>query len=309
MSVCFDTPSSFTSQFNISMESKSSPLLYSSSSPSSEKEDYWSILRNRVDTLLENRQSINQNSEIPLKVVSSTRDEDTLLLLRGFDSISSSLFQLKGNLHKAIEGARDLSKPSLTEVSQNNDAESVEEEEGKKGLKKRRHDDSDEESFENQRADVELKDNLKFKKAKNLAISMAASAATLARELKSIRSDLSFMQERCDMLEEENMRLRNGSNKGGEEDDLVRLQLEALLAEKSRLATENANLVRENQCLHQLVEYHQLTCSSEDIDQTYEQVVRGMCLDFDSPSPSDDDGSNCSEFEAQLTPPSHIVGP
>ncbi|KAI3838987.1 hypothetical protein MKX03_009702 [Papaver bracteatum] len=78
------------------------------------------------------------------------------------------------------------------------------------------------------------------------------------------------MQERCDTLEDENMRLHNGSNKGGEEDDLVRLELEDLLAEKSRLATENANLVRENQCLHHLVEYHQLTFSSEDMDQTYE---------------------------------------
>ncbi|KAI3881179.1 hypothetical protein MKX03_002353, partial [Papaver bracteatum] len=85
------------------------------------------------------------------------------------------------------------------------------------------------------------------------------------------------------------------------------LQLEALLAEKSRLATENANLIRENQCLHQLVEYHQLTCSSEDIDQIYEQVVRGMCLYFSSPS-SDNDDSNSSEIEAPSTPRSDIVG-
>lgn len=63
----------------------------------------------------------------------------------------------------------------------------------------------------------------------------------------------------------------------------VRLQLEALVFEKSRLANENANLTRENQCLHQLVEYHQLT--SQDLSPTpsYEHVVRGMCLDFSSP--------------------------
>ncbi|RZC88032.1 hypothetical protein C5167_004209 [Papaver somniferum] len=297
-----DTPS-FSSQLNgsISMES-SSPLLSPSPSVLSEKEDYWSTLRNRVDTLLENRQSINQNSEFP---VSSSRKEedDCLLLLRGFDSISSSLIQLKGNLHKALEGARDLSKPSLTEILQN-DAEKSEE--GSKNLKKRRHDDeSEEQSIENQKGGDELK-NGKLKKAKNLAISMAANAASLARQVKLIRSDLSFMQERCDMLEEENMRLRNGSDKP-EEDDLVRLQLEALLAEKSRLATENANLIRENQCLHQLVEYHQLTCSSEDIDQTYEQVVGGMCLDFSSPS-SDSDDSNSSEIDAPSTPRSDIVG-
>eukprot|EP01018_Ginkgo_biloba_P009595 Gb_00225 [translate_table: standard] len=39
----------------------------------------------------------------------------------------------------------------------------------------------------------------------------------------------------------------------------VRLQLDALLAEKAWLTQENANYVRENQYLHQLVEYHQLT--------------------------------------------------
>ena len=43
----------------------------------------------------------------------------------------------------------------------------------------------------------------------------------------------------------------------------VRLQLEALFVEKSRLAQENANLTRENQSLMQLVEYHQLT--SQDL--------------------------------------------
>lgn len=115
---------------------------------------------------------------------------------------------------------------------------------------------------------------------------MAGKAATLARELKSIKSDVSFLQERCGLLEEENGRLRDGFAKGmrPEEDDLVRLQLEALLAEKSRLANENTNLIRENQCLHQLVEYHQHT--SHDLSESYEQVIQGMCLDFSSPSPS-----------------------
>lgn len=56
-----------------------------------------------------------------------------------------------------------------------------------------------------------------------LAISMATKAATLARELKSIRSDLSFVQERCGLLEEENRKLRDGMAKGitPDDDDLV----------------------------------------------------------------------------------------
>ncbi|XP_050112485.1 uncharacterized protein LOC126590997 [Malus sylvestris] len=116
-----------------------------------------------------------------------------------------------------------------------------------------------------------------------LAISLATKAASFARELKSIRSDLCFMQKRCALLEEENRRLRDWLDKGlrPEEDDLVMLQLEALLAEKSRLANENSNLVRENQCLHQVVEYHQLTI--QDLSTSFEQVVQGLCLDFSSP--------------------------
>lgn len=72
----------------------------------------------------------------------------------------------------------------------------------------------------------------------------------------------------------------------------VRLQLEALLAEKSRLAQENANLARENQSLVQLVEYHQLTAQEEEEEEledhlltaSYEEaVMQGMRLDFSSP--------------------------
>jgi hypothetical protein len=39
----------------------------------------------------------------------------------------------------------------------------------------------------------------------------------------------------------------------------VREQIESLLAEKQRLAQENANYARENQILQELVEYHHLT--------------------------------------------------
>lgn len=61
--------------------------------------------------------------------------------------------------------------------------------------------------------------------------------------------------------------------------------MEALLAEKSRLATENTNLTRENECLNQLVEYHQLT--SQDLSKSYDDdQIRGLCLDFSSPPPA-----------------------
>ncbi|CAN4113654.1 unnamed protein product [Withania somnifera] len=304
---------------------KVSPSLMGSSpinSPSSDKR-FWCNLRSRVDTLLENRENCN-----PAQMHDGVEDrskrmkEDAMLLLRGFDSVSSTLSQLSDNLENALQGARNLAKPpTLTEIlhcttekAKNGENQSKEgkhegeegkeeSEEGNRGLKRKL---SSEESSEYPQQDDDtkkenglvLKELGKFKKAKNLAISMASKAAILARELKSMRSDLRFMQERSALLEEENRRLRDGYDTGipPEEDDLVRLQMEALLAEKSRLANENANLNRENQCLRQLVEYHQL--ASEDLSASYEGLLRGMGLEI-SCSPEEhieaNDGSGARE--------------
>jgi len=88
----------------------------------------------------------------------------------------------------------------------------------------------------------------------------------------------------------------------------VRLQLEALLAEKSRLAQENANLTRENQSLMQLVEYHQLT--SQDLDDSYEDVMQGIRLDFSSPlgKITDDEEGECDD-EVPVTPAEVLCSP
>ncbi|KAM3267352.1 putative protein isoform X1 [Capsicum chacoense] len=299
---------------------KGSPSLMGSSpiySPSSDKR-FWSNLRSRVDTLLENRENHNAalKQQEGVEDRSKRMKEDAMLLLRGFDSVSCSLSQLSDNLENALQGARDLAKPpTLTEIlhctmekASSGENQSKEdkhegdkgkeesEEGGNRGLKRKF--DTEESSEDPQQDDDTKRENRhvlkelgKFKKAKNLTISMATKAATLARELKSMRSDLRFMQERSALLEEENRRLRDGYDTGipPEDDDLVRLQMEALLAEKSRLANENANLNRENQCLRQLVEYHQL--ASEDLSASYEGLLRGMGLDI-SCSPEDHTEAN-----------------
>ncbi|XP_024017453.1 uncharacterized protein LOC21394697 [Morus notabilis] len=278
-------------------------------SPSSD-ERFWSALRNRIDGLLEERNSKTPTLDrtLNMNVGDSGRakrlKEDALLLIRGFDSVAHTLFQLSNNLDTALQGANDLAKPpTLIEIFHNSlkkpesESESKEENSGKqqneggetnKGLKRKYDHCSDDQGEKDSKKEKEQsqKDG-KLKKAKNLAISMATKAASHARELKSIKSDLCFMQERCSLLEEENIRLRDGFSKGirPEEDDLVRLQLEALLTEKSRLANENANLIRENQCLNQLVEYHQLTSQEDFSNASYEQVIQGLCLDFSSPPP------------------------
>ncbi|GLT52743.1 hypothetical protein SLA2020_260650 [Shorea laevis] len=294
MATSLDSPSPANlSKEPTSFIASSSPIF----SPASDKR-FWSNLRNRVDTILIDRETAPNS--LGRSARAKRLKEDSLLLLRGFDSVAQTLSQLSNNLDNALQGARDLAKPpTLTDILHSHMKNTEDKEEGsklkqdeeekKKGVKRKfdpsecsddKGDDSEKENEKNPKT-------MTMKKAKNLAISMATKAATLARELKSIKSDLCFMQERCALLEEENRRLRDGFAKGirPEEDDLVRLQLEALLAEKSRLANENANVVRENQCLHQLVEYHQI--ASQDLSASYEEVLRGVCLDFSSPVPEE----------------------
>ncbi|KAJ0442083.1 hypothetical protein HanIR_Chr16g0805151 [Helianthus annuus] len=106
-------------------------------------------------------------------------------------------------------------------------------------------------------------------------MAMAAKAKVLLRELKTVKADLAFAKERCAQLEEENKILREtgGGSDRPEDDDLIRLQLESLLAEKARLAQENSVYARENRFLREIVEYHQLTMQDVVyIDESREEV-------------------------------------
>ncbi|KAG8067753.1 hypothetical protein GUJ93_ZPchr0005g15881 [Zizania palustris] len=100
-----------------------------------------------------------------------------------------------------------------------------------------------------------------LKASRDVANAMAAKAKLLLRELKTVKADLAFAKERSAQLEDENKMLRESHDKGDnpEDDDLIRLQLETLLAEKARLAHENSVYARENRFLREIVEYHQLT--------------------------------------------------
>ncbi|KAJ8748424.1 hypothetical protein K2173_003061 [Erythroxylum novogranatense] len=305
---------------------------------------FWSALRNRVDALLEDRQnrvatglgdldkdvSFNSSSDfsgpsIEVSNRAKKMKEDSLLLLRGFDSIAHTLSKLSNNIGSALQGARTLAEPpTLSEMFHCNlkssetpqgDAEEQQREEPegekKKGLKRKFNSSDDggvDQGNEPKKENDQSPKARKLKKAKNLAISLASKAASLGRELKSIKSDLCFVRERCALLEEENSRLREGFADGirPEEDDMMRLQMEALLAEKSRLANENANLVRENQCLRQLVEYHQLT--TQDLSASYEQIVQGICLDFSSPSPTAEQAHNADNKGEAETPQTNLFG-
>ncbi|GMH26025.1 hypothetical protein Nepgr_027868 [Nepenthes gracilis] len=284
-------------------------------SPKSE-ERFWSALRNRVDSLLEKRSKASEVSSETVSDGGSNHQakrlkEDSMLFLRGFDSVAFSLSQLTSNLETALQGARQLAKPPTPGGKVEESYKGEEENEGEKRVVKRKFEhldcSSDQEGCLSENESEGNQVSGQLKKAKNLAVSLATKAAVMARELKSVKANLYYIQERCALLEEENRGLRDGFPKTirHEEDELVRLQMEALLAEKSRLANENANLMRENQCLHQLVEYHQF--ASQDLSASYDsRMLHGICLDFSSPlEPIEDDAnalelSSPSSLESQL---------
>ncbi|KAJ7119190.1 hypothetical protein O6H91_04G091000 [Diphasiastrum complanatum] len=126
--------------------------------------------------------------------------------------------------------------------------------------------------------DLEPDGSMQLKASQDMAMAMATNAKLLLHELKAVKADLDFTRDHCAQLQEENRSLREKLTKGTgpEEDDLVRQQLETLLAEKSRLAQENAAYARENQFLHEAVEFHQrtmqdLTFFEESLEQAEEE--------------------------------------
>ncbi|KAF9610118.1 hypothetical protein IFM89_019983 [Coptis chinensis] len=141
-------------------------------SPTSEKQ-YWSALRNRVDTLLENRkldlQAPSENGGLGKRKRLSK--EYCLLLLRGFDSISSSLSHLTSNLDTAMHGARELAKPSLTEALHCDQEKTASDEvENKRGVKRKPnpHESSNnQEDHEEKEKEQSLESGKKAKKSCN----------------------------------------------------------------------------------------------------------------------------------------------
>ncbi|XP_040385387.1 uncharacterized protein LOC102704382 isoform X2 [Oryza brachyantha] len=101
-----------------------------------------------------------------------------------------------------------------------------------------------------------------LKASRDVANAMAAKAKLVLRELKMVKADLAFAKQRCAQLEEENKFLREAKQKCSkteEDDDLIRVQLETLLAEKSRLAQENS------------IDMEEDNKPGEDSNQTYSE--------------------------------------
>ncbi|KAL1558751.1 hypothetical protein AAHA92_09178 [Salvia divinorum] len=133
-----------------------------------------------------------------------------------------------------------------------------------------------------------------LKASRDVEMATTAKAKLLMREMNTVKADFAFAKDRCAQLEEENRMLRESREKGDnpDDDDLIRLQLESLLAEKARLAQENSVYARENRFLREIVEYHQLTMQdvvyfdegSEEVTEVYDYPIKSTTASNTQPS-------------------------
>ncbi|KAF3454776.1 hypothetical protein FNV43_RR05224 [Rhamnella rubrinervis] len=263
------TPSPFSSKDSKSYEYTSMKSLNES------KQGFWGALARKAKAILDDdndneAQQLNSrgrtNTQMPVTATRgkyqapdqsdvSHRKTDNPSVHKGLDAITSSFSYIGGTIGNAFEEGLTIVENRTADIIQ----------ETRKHIRKKPGSSDTQNNAQkwqpqmhNQpQTDLELQ----LKASRDVAMAMAAKAKLLLRELKTVKADLAFAKERCAQLEEENKIIRENRERGDnpEDDDMIRLQLETLLAEKARLANENSIYARENRFLREVVEYHQLT--------------------------------------------------
>lgn len=248
------------------------------------KQGFWGVLARKAKAVLDDDVNITQPPETPgarAYAASGRSTEDQLhstydsqdsrrktdgpKLQKGLDAIASSLNYIGGTIGNALEDGITAVENRTAGIIQETRKIQIR----KKSSNSRSQNQAPDLGSLRQQSSIQthvqpqMRRDLdtQLKASRDVAMAMAAKAKLLLRELKTVKADLAFAKERCHQLEEENRVLRESHEKGDspEDDDLIRLQLESLLAEKARLAQENSVYARENRFLREIVEYHQLT--------------------------------------------------
>ncbi|KAJ1262222.1 hypothetical protein BS78_09G090400 [Paspalum vaginatum] len=186
------------------------------------------------------------------------------------EAITSSLTYIGGTIKNALEEGRTIVENKTADIIQETRKLNIRRKGASSNTQEAGH------KLTQRYSQNALDHETQLKASRDVANAMAAKAKLLLRELKTVKADLAFAKERCAQLEEENKMLRESYDKGDnpEDDDLIRLQLETLLAEKARLAHENSVYARENRFLREIVEYHQLTMQDVIyVDEGIEEVT------------------------------------
>ncbi|XP_026426435.1 uncharacterized protein LOC113322540 isoform X2 [Papaver somniferum] len=231
----------------------------------------------------------------------SGRKTESPSLQKGIEAITSSLNFIGGTVGNALEEGLTIVEHRTQDIIQ--EARKLHIKRKGNNPETQNHVTLTELSNSQQQLKMQTDRETQLKASRDVAMAMAAKAKLLLRELKTVKADLAFAKERCAQLEEENRILRESREKGDtpEDDDLIRLQLETLLAEKARLAHENSIYARENRFLREIVEYHQLTMQDVVyLDEGIEEVTE--VHHFPS-EPIDDTCSPSSSFISIPTPP------
>ncbi|KAJ1686622.1 hypothetical protein LUZ63_018012 [Rhynchospora breviuscula] len=220
------------------------------------KNGLWGVLAIKAKTMLDEENPQKDKELSP--TVNSTQSRWSYERLKkqenpAFQKGSEALKDIGGKIKNALEGGLTMVENRTADIIQET-----------KKLQLRRKGSQNVDLFLGEPKSPAEQEN-QLKASRDLANAMAAKAKLLLRELKTVKADLAFAKLRCSQLEEENKVLREGREKGktSEDEDLIRLQLETLLAEKARLAHENSVYARENRFLREIVEFHQF--NSDDV--------------------------------------------
>ncbi|XWS09537.1 hypothetical protein CRYUN_Cryun40dG0093200 [Craigia yunnanensis] len=285
---------------------------------------FWGVLARKAKAILDD-DNVSQQFETPGRVGSSHMSDastasqnqqptegfrrmDNPKIRRGLDKLTSSLNQIGDTFEKAFEEGRTIVESKTQDIIQET-----------RRLQIRRKGSSP--MAENQvtgfnstlqqplmqptQLQNQTNHETQLKASRDVAMATAAKAKLLLRELKTVKADLAFAKERCAQLEEENKLLRESREKGSNpaDDDLIRLQLETLLAEKARLAHENSIYARENRFLREIVEYHQLTMQDVVyLDEGAEEVTEVYPINFPYSKMLSDSPPSPYEVEVEVTP-------
>ncbi|XP_028803011.1 uncharacterized protein LOC114758157 [Neltuma alba] len=256
------------------------------------KQGFWGSLARKAKSIIEDEQA-TQHSKAPGRVepqmpgaastgkvriskgITQNLKRDNPKLLKGFDAITSSLSNIGSTIGNALEEGFTVVENRTSGIIQET-RNHIKKKPGSSELERQETNRSATHQHSQSRTQMQTDRELQLKASRDVAMAMAAKAKLLLRELKTVKADLAFAKDRCAQLEEENRILRESRERGDnpEDDDMIRLQLETLLAEKARLAHENSVFARENRFLREVVEYHQLTM--QDVvyfDESNEEVT------------------------------------
>ncbi|KAJ6765354.1 HEAT-INDUCIBLE TRANSCRIPTION REPRESSOR-RELATED [Salix purpurea] len=259
-----------------------------------ESKGFWGVLAQKAKAIIEEDKlsqpfetsarsrfqmpDTSADAQYSYRTPEGLRKMDNPTLRKGLDKITSSLNQIGDTFEKAYEEGRTIVENKTADIIQ-----------------------------ETRKLQIRRKGpEAQNQASRDVAMATAAKAKLLLRELKTVKADLAFSKQRCSQLEEENKILRESCEKGSiaDDDDLIRLQLETLLAEKARLAHDNSVYARENRFLREIVEYHQLTMQDVVyLDEGSEEVTEvypfPRMLSVSPPSPTSPSGAT-SPSEATL---------